>query len=555
MSSTRPAAPSPAPRGPVAAASPHPPRPPRPRASRSGRGRCGLAGRRARRHPRPRPGWADPGVGGARRAGGGAVARCRAGDRHVPPGGRPGGAGRPGRRGRDRLRPGAGSDAAGLGAAVPAELQGGSALSRGIPSLVLDAYRRAAGSLQGSDPGCGLPWWLLAGIGRIESGQASGGRVDAAGTTRGMILGPRLDGSVAGTAVIRDTDGGALDLDPTYDRAVGPMQFLPGTWRLFASDGNADGRSDPHNVYDAALAAGRYLCASGGDLRTPTGLATAVLSYNYSTTYLSAVLAWGLAYRDGVWSAALSPGSVPPPPSEQPAPTASTAPRPASPPPAPTRSAPPTSAPPATSAPPTSTPSTTSAPPTSASPTSAGRPHPRRRPASRRRRHPRPRRRPRPRAADHTRHRPRRRRRPHRRPRPRRRHRRPRRRPRPPSRPRPSRRPAHDGTPHHGAPHDGTPHECCAHRGPDDHGAVADELRPAGRSGRVALPAGDALRHGDDHPSAGRATRQRRAWADAGPQLRVDTSGDPVTAGDADRQPQHEGAVRAAVSPARVGRG
>ena len=93
---------------------------------------------------------------------------------------------------------GADSDAAGLGAAVP-ELQGGSALSRGIPSLVLDAYRRAAGSLQGSDPGCGLPWWLLAGIGRIESGQASGGRVDAAGTTRGMILGPRLDGSVAGT--------------------------------------------------------------------------------------------------------------------------------------------------------------------------------------------------------------------------------------------------------------------------------------------------------------------------------------------------------------------
>ena len=141
-----------------------------------------------------------------------------------------------------------------------------------------------------------------------------------------MILGPRLDGSVAGTAVIRDTDGGALDLDPTYDRAVGPMQFLPGTWRLFASDGNADGRSDPHNVYDAALAAGRYLCASGGDLRTPTGLATAVLSYNYSTTYLSAVLAWGLAYRDGVWSTALSPGSVPPPPPEQPAPTASTAP-------------------------------------------------------------------------------------------------------------------------------------------------------------------------------------------------------------------------------------
>ena len=102
----RPAAPGPAPCGPVAAAPPRPPRPPRPRAGRSGRDRRRLAGCRARHHPRPRPGWSDPGVGGARRAGGGAVARCRAGHRHVPPGGRPGGAGRPARRRHDRLRPG-----------------------------------------------------------------------------------------------------------------------------------------------------------------------------------------------------------------------------------------------------------------------------------------------------------------------------------------------------------------------------------------------------------------------------------------------------------------
>src|SRR6185503_14101499 len=114
---------------------------------------------------------------------------------------------------------------------------------------------------------------------------------------------------------------------------------------------NGDGRADPSNMYDAALTAGRYLCASGGDLRTPTGLATAVLSYNYSTSYLSAVLAWGLAYRDGVWSTALSPGTVPPPPPERPAPTASTAPPASSPATAPTRSAPPSSRPPTTSAP------------------------------------------------------------------------------------------------------------------------------------------------------------------------------------------------------------
>ena len=264
-------------------------------------------------------------------------------------------------------------------AAVPPGLAGA---SRGIPSLVLDAYRRAAGSLSATDPGCGLPWWLLAGIGRIESGQAAGGRVTSAGTTRGVILGPRLDGTVPGTAVIRDTDGGALDLDPVYDRAVGPMQFLPGTWRSFAADGNGDGRSDPSNIYDAALAAGRYLCASGGDLRTPSGLATAVLSYNYSTSYLSAVLGWGLAYRDGVWSGPVSSASVPPPPVSARSATTSPAPGPdrvpsaTTPAPktprttAPTTTAPATKAP--TSTPPTSAPTSSSSSGTSTSaPTSS----------------------------------------------------------------------------------------------------------------------------------------------------------------------------------------
>jgi len=130
-----------------------------------------------------------------------------------------------------------------------------------IPVSVLAAYHRAEQNIMQSDPSCHLPWWVLAGIGRIESGHASGGRVDESGTTRGTILGPRLDGSLAGTAVIADSDGGALDGDAAYDRAVGPMQFLPGTWRSWGRDGNGDGVVNPHNVYDAATAAGVYLCA------------------------------------------------------------------------------------------------------------------------------------------------------------------------------------------------------------------------------------------------------------------------------------------------------
>lgn len=187
--------------------------------------------------------------------------------------------------------------------------------SRGIPQRVLAAYHRAADDLATSDPSCKLPWWLLAGIGRIESGHAAGGHLDRDGTTVGRILGPRLDGSTPGTAVIADTDRGALDGDPIFDRAVGPMQFLPSTWAAVSSDGNRDGRRDPHNIFDAALGAGRYLCAGGARLDSDEGLAAAVLRYNQSTAYVSDVLSWGRAYRDGVTPIADGQGPIPVAPS------------------------------------------------------------------------------------------------------------------------------------------------------------------------------------------------------------------------------------------------
>jgi membrane-bound lytic murein transglycosylase B len=169
----------------------------------------------------------------------------------------------------------------------------------GIPTMVLRAYRLAAADLATEQPSCHLPWWLLAGIGHTESGHAESGRLFADGTTRGRILGPVLDGTLADNAVITDTDHGAYDGDPVYDRAVGPMQFIPSTWAHWAADGNHDGKRDPNNIYDATLAAGRYLCADGRNLATLPGLQAAVLSYNHSQPYLDTVLAWGLAYRNG----------------------------------------------------------------------------------------------------------------------------------------------------------------------------------------------------------------------------------------------------------------
>ncbi|MER7896572.1 lytic murein transglycosylase [Streptomyces sp. NPDC096046] len=176
---------------------------------------------------------------------------------------------------------------------------GGAAAEVGgaLPASVFAAYRRAEDRLARETPGCRLRWQLLAAIGQVESGQARRGRVTSDGTTVAPILGPRLDG--VAFALIRDTDGGVHDGDTAYDRAVGPMQFIPSTWARWGADGNGDGRTDPNNVFDAALAAGRYLCAGGRDLSVPAELDRAILGYNHSTAYLRTVRAWYTYFLEG----------------------------------------------------------------------------------------------------------------------------------------------------------------------------------------------------------------------------------------------------------------
>ena len=169
----------------------------------------------------------------------------------------------------------------------------------GIPAVALNAYRLAAARMGSAQPGCGVPWELLAGIGRIESnhGRYGGASLTATGESRPHIIGPALDGTRY--AYIADTDGGRLDADPRVDHAVGPMQFIPATWALYGIDGNGDRVASPFNIDDAALAAARYLCAAGGDLRTADGQRRAVLAYNHSDEYLALVLATARAYATG----------------------------------------------------------------------------------------------------------------------------------------------------------------------------------------------------------------------------------------------------------------
>ncbi|MFC5957447.1 lytic transglycosylase domain-containing protein [Streptomyces pratens] len=179
----------------------------------------------------------------------------------------------------------------------------------GIPATVLRAYRAAETSVGRTDPGCRLPWELLAAIGKVESGQARGGAVDKNGTTLGRITGPPLNGR--GFALIRDTDGGAHDGDTVYDRAVGPMQFLPSTWARWGADGNDDGRADPNNIFDAALAAGHYLCAGDRNLGRAADLDRAILSYNHSRAYVNLVRHWLDFYSRGVHTVPDGKGVIP----------------------------------------------------------------------------------------------------------------------------------------------------------------------------------------------------------------------------------------------------
>jgi membrane-bound lytic murein transglycosylase B len=179
-----------------------------------------------------------------------------------------------------------------------------------IPMMALNAYRNAERMMASAYPGCGVSWNLLAGIGRIESMHANGGATDARGTAVRPIYGPALDGSLPGNEIIvQSATAGRV----SYARAMGPMQFLPGTWSRYASDGDGDGKADPQNLFDSTLAAARYLCSGGLNLRDQSQVMTAILRYNNSVAYARNVLGWAASYATGVVPVDLPPitGPIP----------------------------------------------------------------------------------------------------------------------------------------------------------------------------------------------------------------------------------------------------
>ncbi len=178
------------------------------------------------------------------------------------------------------------------------------ASTNAIPSAALAAYQRAETVINTADETCHLPWQLVAAIGRVESdhGRFGGSSLDDEGLARPGIVGPRLDGR-RGVQEISDTDAGLLDGDERFDRAVGPMQFIPSTWSVVGVDADNDGQRDPQDIDDAALATAVYLCAGQDDLSTEAGQRASMLRYNPSETYVDLVLVIMNAYLTGDYTA------------------------------------------------------------------------------------------------------------------------------------------------------------------------------------------------------------------------------------------------------------
>jgi Transglycosylase SLT domain len=82
-----------------------------------------------------------------------------------------------------------------------------------------------------------------------------------------------------------ETDYGR-NLNVSSAGALGWMQFIPSSWRMYGVDANKDGKKDPYNPVDAIFAAARYLKAAGGE----KDLRRAVFAYNHAGWYVDSVM-------------------------------------------------------------------------------------------------------------------------------------------------------------------------------------------------------------------------------------------------------------------------
>ncbi len=122
----------------------------------------------------------------------------------------------------------------------------------GVPNFFIDSFRIPPFLLpiyQAAGIQYDVPWQVLAAINEIETDYGRNLSVSSAG-------------------------------------AVGWMQFMPETWKVYGVDANGDGVADPYNPVDAIFTAAKYLHAAGAS----KNVSQAIFAYNHASWYVQSVL-------------------------------------------------------------------------------------------------------------------------------------------------------------------------------------------------------------------------------------------------------------------------
>src|SRR2546430_2372926 len=128
-----------------------------------------------------------------------------------------------------------------------------------IPTAMLSLYQQAAATCPG------LPWTVLAAIGKVE------------------------------------TDHDRNPDQVSTAAAVGPMQFLPSTFAAYAQPAPPGGKTPPTpwDPVDAVYAAARLLCANGARAGQGHNLPKAIYRFNHDSPYTARVLRIAATYAAG----------------------------------------------------------------------------------------------------------------------------------------------------------------------------------------------------------------------------------------------------------------
>ncbi|WP_167108785.1 C40 family peptidase [Amycolatopsis granulosa] len=138
-----------------------------------------------------------------------------------------------------------------------------------IPERALIGYATGELTLRDEDPGCHLSWVTLAGIGKASSnhGRFGGASLAADGRMTKALGAVPLTGAAG---------------EPATEPRSGPMQLTQGEWHRAVAHGDLQ---DIQDIDDAAVAAGRTLCAGSTDLQAGQGWWKAVAGYRDSDLF------------------------------------------------------------------------------------------------------------------------------------------------------------------------------------------------------------------------------------------------------------------------------